>query len=306
MISYSIVISVYNQRQSLEMILSSLAAQVKSPKIFEVVITDDGSTDGTAEFVKKARFPIFMKYIRAQGGVGRAENRNRGFAKTVGGQVIFLDGDMVPDPGLIESYLAIWGKYPRDAVVGSVRSPEEWERDRLQRYLYSRGRLSQKKESIIPGRYFTSNNFSVNKETFDKLSGFDTSFEGWGGEDTDFGLRLESAGVSIRYNPEAICRHYHRRTLDEIINEFENYGRTGYRCLVEKHPQSVIFPSGWMLGLSDSRPGIIKRIIAGCLSPLRSDQGISVARSLAGGGIPGNFIFDWLFYGCLARGYRKG
>ncbi|MEE9553644.1 MAG: glycosyltransferase, partial [candidate division Zixibacteria bacterium] len=65
MVSLSIVISVYNQKETLRKAMARLAEQIKNPKDFEVVIADDGSTDGTAEFVKKTRFPIFMKYLQA-------------------------------------------------------------------------------------------------------------------------------------------------------------------------------------------------------------------------------------------------
>jgi GT2 family glycosyltransferase len=276
------------------------------PQTFEVVITDDGSTDGTQDMIKRARFPIFLKYLRADGNLGRAENRNRGFAKTVGGYIIFLDGDMIPGPSLVESHISMWERFPDDVVVGSIRNPPEWKLDRLHSYLYSRGRLTSKKESIIPGRYFTSNNFSISKKVFERLSGFDVSFKGWGGEDTDFGLRLEKEGLKIRYQPEAACNHYHRRSIDELLKEFEEYGRTGYRKLIEKHPDSVIFPRGWMLGLPDSKPGAIKSLVAGCMRPLRSDLVLSALRSLSGVTGITDLYFDWLFYGALVRGFEKG
>jgi glycosyltransferase involved in cell wall biosynthesis len=60
MIKYSILIITYNQKDILARALRSLAAQIKNPKIFEIVIADDCSTDGTGEYVKKQRLPIFQ------------------------------------------------------------------------------------------------------------------------------------------------------------------------------------------------------------------------------------------------------
>lgn len=305
MVSLSIVISVYNQKDTLGKVLAALARQIKNPKDFEVVITDDGSTDGTAEFVRRTRFPIFMKYLQAEKNAGRAENRNRGFAKTVGGHVLFLDGDMVPGPDLMKTHMAMWKKYSDDVILGAIKNPPGYKRDSLHRYLYSRGRLTGAKETAIPGRYLTSNNFSVNREAFEKLGGFDESFTGWGGEDTDLGLRLESEGIVMRYAPEAVCYHYHIRTLDDVINEFERYGRTGYRQLIEKHPGSVLFPGGWKVGLPDSKPGLFKKVIGKCLAPLRSDAALKLGKKLYAMGSKSDIYHDWLFYGSLARGYNR-
>ena len=306
MVSLSIVISTFNQKDTLGRILDGLAAQIKNPKDFEVVITDDGSVDGTDRFVKKIRFPIFMKYLPADGNIGRAGNRNRGFARTVGRHVLFLDGDMIPGPGLMKTHMAMWGSCPDDVILGAIQDPPEFKPDRLRRYLHSRGRLSAAGETLIPGRYLTSNNFSISRETFEKLGGFDESFKGWGGEDTDFGLRLEKRGAVIRYNPAAICYHYHLRTLDDIITEYEKYGRTGYRQLITKHPDAVIFPMGWLLGLPDSKPGTLKKGIGTCLSPIRSVSAINMGKSLSRLGSFSDMYFDWLFYSSLAQGYKEG
>ena len=101
MIKYSILIITYNQKEILIKSLRSLASQIKNPKIFEIVIADDCSTDGTEDFVKRQRLPIFLKYIRSDKNVGRSIIRNMGFEKTSGEQVLFLDGDMEPAPGMI-------------------------------------------------------------------------------------------------------------------------------------------------------------------------------------------------------------
>ncbi|MEE9555264.1 MAG: hypothetical protein V3W18_13330, partial [candidate division Zixibacteria bacterium] len=119
------------------------------------------------------------------------------------------------------------------------------------------------------------------------------------------GLRLEKLGLTIRYAPGATCYHYHFKTLNDRISEFEKYGRTGYRRLIGKHPDSVIFPGGWKLGLPDSKPGIFKRIIGKCLAPLRSDAALGIGKSLYRFGSFSDFYHDWLFYGSLARGFTK-
>jgi glycosyltransferase involved in cell wall biosynthesis len=308
MISYSIVICIFNQKQTLGMILDSLREQIKQPKIFEIVIADDGSTDGTGEFVKKLRYPIFLKYARAESNQGRAVNRNRGFEKASGKKVICIDGDMAPGPGFMEAYFCAWDEFPSAVILGARRPPPNWEKDRLTKYLYSRGRLPMTHGAQLEERLFTSDNFAIDKQLFTELSGFDTAFGGWGGEDTDFGLRLKKKSIPLYYIPEAWCYHYHRKSLDDMAREFESFGRSGFPLLVEKYPDEVIYQDGWMIGLPDLRAGMQKKTVATLLMPFRISPMLRLlARfgKIQQGRFFSNFMYDWLFYGYLAKGYRS-
>jgi GT2 family glycosyltransferase len=308
MISYSILIVAHNQKDTLRRILDSLARNIKDTKLFEVVIADDCSEDGTEEFVKRTRFPIFMKYIRSPKNVGRSIIRNNGFEKTVGKRVIFLDGDMVPGPEFISSMMASWDEFPNAVIIGSWKYPSQWKISGLDRYLASRGRLALKTREMIPGKYFNSGCFSIDRGLFMRMSGFDLDFEGWKGEDTDLGLRLDKEKIPIVYDPGAVCFHHHRKTLDEMLAEFEKFGRSSYRVLLSKHPDRTIFDKGWMLGLPDPKAGRIKKAVSWLLWPLRSRPAISILRAVeksALGVLSSNFLYDWLFYGSLAKGYRE-
>lgn len=308
MIKYSIMIITYNQKKILSKTLRSIAKQINNPKLFEIVIADDCSTDGTEEFVKKQRLPIFMKYIRSEKNVGRSIIRNMGFKKTVGEQVLFLDGDMEPSPDMIAAYLKSWEIHPNAVIVGAWKTPKELESNRVLQYILARGRFRQNEDGPIRGKYFNSGNFSVRKEVFEKLSGFDLDFEGWKGEDTDFGLRLEKEHVPIRYNPDAVSFHYHSKTLAEMESEYERFGRTSYKILLKKHGASAIFKNGWIVGLPDPDIGLLKRSIRWFLSPFMSETAISTLKkiaSLKGGEYSFGFFYSWLLFGCMLRGYKK-
>ncbi len=308
MISYSIVISTYNQVKTLRPALESLRRQIKTPKIYEIIIADDCSDDGTEEFVKKLRYPIFLKYTRSDGIQGRAKNRNRGFQKAVGEWIIFLDGDMVPGPELVDAYLKSWETYPDAVVIGSWALPEGWKESRWQRYLSSRGRLVMVHGDKVPGKYFTSGNFAIKKAILDRLCGFDTSFKGWGGEDTDFGLRLDHESIPIYYIPQARSYHHHKKTLPETLVEYEKFGQSGFPALAEKYPNEIIFENGWLLGLPGPEYTFLRRLISIPLYPLRSAPVMAILKELArieDGKLFSDFLFDWLFYGHLAKGYRR-
>ena len=308
MIKYSILIITYNQKDILSRTLRSLAAQIKNPKVFEIVIADDCSTDGTGDFVKRQRLPIFLKYIRSEKNVGRSIIRNMGFEKTSGGQVLFLDGDMEPAAGMMDAYMSSWERYPDSVIVGSWKRPPDFNYDRVMNFIMSRGRFRITKGRKIPGNWFNSGNFSIRKNIFARLSGFDLDFEGWKGEDTDLGIRLEKESIPIRDNPEAVSYHYHSKTLEEMISEYERFGRTSYRVLLKKHGASKIFKNGWLLGLPDPDAGIFKKTIAWTISPFRSKFAIAILKSLAktqGGKFHFDFCYGWLLYSCMVQSFIK-
>ena len=201
-----------------------------------------------------------------------------------------------------------WDEFPNAVIVGKWKYPPQWKIGGLHRYLASRGRLSLRTREMIPGKYFNSGCFSIDREAFKTMSGFDLAFEGWKGEDTDLGLRLEKEKIPIVYDPGAVCFHYHKKTLDEMLTEFERFGRSSYRVLLSKHPDRTIFDKGWMLGLPDPQVGGVKKAVSRLLSPLRSRPAMSILKAIGKGarGIPfSNFLYDWLFYSCLAKGYRE-
>jgi glycosyltransferase involved in cell wall biosynthesis len=308
MINYSIVISTYNQVETLRLALESLRRQIKNPKTFEIIVADDYSNDNTEELIKKLHYPIFLKYTRAVSNQGRAKNRNRGYQKAVGQWIIFLDGDMLPEPDFIESYLRAWDEYPDAVAIGSWKLPREWWETRWQRYLATRGRMTKNHGDIIPGKYFTGGNFAVKKTIIDHLCGFETSFEGWGGEDTDFGFKLDNENIPIRYIPKACCYHYHKKTLSETVAEYEKFGQGGFPLLTKRYPNKIIFERGWLLGLPFPGNSLGRKIIAILLFPLRSRLTLAFLKFVArikDGALCSDFMFDLLFYGNLAKGYRR-
>jgi len=106
----SVVIPSYNRRNLLGGTLDSLRAQTYSSSGFEVVVVDNGSTDGTGEMVEAfgeaAGFDL--RYVRTEEkGISLA--RNLGVKKADSPIIAFIDSDARADPGWLSEYMGVYG-----------------------------------------------------------------------------------------------------------------------------------------------------------------------------------------------------
>jgi glycosyltransferase involved in cell wall biosynthesis len=100
----SIVIPTHNQRERLRLVLCGLEQQSLDPRHFEILVIDDGSDDGTSEMLVEVDLPHFG-FRRLEVNQGRSRARNVGIDAARGDLVVFLDGDALPAPDLLERYM---------------------------------------------------------------------------------------------------------------------------------------------------------------------------------------------------------
>ena len=105
----SVVIAAHNQRERLRLVLSGLAVQTFSGQL-EVVVVDDGSTDGTGDLLD-AYDHIPIKVIPLNTNVGRCRARNIGIAEARGDLIAFLDGDALPGPDWLAQHWQLFQCY---------------------------------------------------------------------------------------------------------------------------------------------------------------------------------------------------
>jgi dolichol-phosphate mannosyltransferase len=118
----SLVVPVYNEQECLPELLRRASAALAGAGSFEIIIVDDGSTDGTADLLRQAlsRSP-WLRVLRLTRNSGQSAAYDAGF-KTARGQVIVtLDGDLQNDPEEIPRLLTMLDAY--DMISG-------WRRDR--------------------------------------------------------------------------------------------------------------------------------------------------------------------------------
>lgn len=97
----SVILSSFNAKERLRLALASYEFQSYPKDLFEVIVIDDGSSDGTFEMMKKLKYSYSLIYRYYTQNAGRAAARNRGLKLATGEIVIFSDSDMIVEKDFI-------------------------------------------------------------------------------------------------------------------------------------------------------------------------------------------------------------
>ncbi|MBS3054182.1 MAG: glycosyltransferase family 2 protein [Candidatus Aenigmarchaeota archaeon] len=200
----SVVVPAYNCRGTIDRCIQAL--KNLDFKNYEIIIVDDGSTDGTQDMLKKAASGK-MRCMR-QENAGPAAARNTG-AKAARGEILaFTDSDCVPYPGWLDH---VARQFADKGVVGVEGAIETDRMAVLTQSVKSEG-----------GRFLTANMF-YRKKDFLAEGGFDERFRRAFREDTDMAIRMMSLG-RIVYEPTSKVYHIPRDvTLFSLIKRQELY-----------------------------------------------------------------------------------
>jgi glycosyltransferase involved in cell wall biosynthesis len=237
----SVVIPTYNRRGSLAATLRALTSQVLMREAFEVVVSIDGSQDGTRELLVNFRAPYKLVPIWFPNS-GRATACNRGARFATGEIILFFDDDMEPDPHCLSAHLAAHQGGARKAVLGPIPFSQEASPTPLLEFLRAKTdtvlkRLAQP-DYKMRVRDFYSSNLSLPRDLFFELDGFDESFRLYGNEDVEFACRLARAGIPIIFNPRATARQQYLKDFRGLSRDNMDKGRTAV-LLAMKHPEVI-------------------------------------------------------------------
>jgi glycosyltransferase involved in cell wall biosynthesis len=116
MVSISVIIPLYNKAEHIERSVRSVLSQTLQPD--EIVVVDDGSTDGGAEIVKRFKEPHLRLICQKNSGVSAA--RNRGITESTGELIAFLDADDVWLPGFLEEIIMLRNLCPQAGIFATA------------------------------------------------------------------------------------------------------------------------------------------------------------------------------------------
>lgn len=239
----SIVIPTYRRRASVRRLLEALARQTVSPGLYEVIVSIDGSEDGTREMVDQFEAPYRLRSIWHTNR-GRASTCNAGIHEATGDLVILLDDDMEPIPGWLEAHWRAHHAGGRLGVVGAAPIPLDSSSPPLVEYIGSRfnrylDRLAQPDYRFTFDDFY-SGNFSIRRTVLHEAGAYDERFALYGHEDTELCLRLQAAGVRIVFSTEALAYQHHIKDFAAVARDTIDLGKTAL-LLVGKRPET--FPA---------------------------------------------------------------
>jgi len=255
----SVIVPVHNATRPLELLLAALRAQTVDHCAFEVIVVDDGSTDGTASFVEADGL---ARLVRMGSCSGSYAARNAAISHARADVLAFTDADCVPAPTWIHEGLATFRRSTVDLLAGQIAVPLGDEPTVASLLGLARHHLDQEYH-VTEQSYGATANLWVRRDVFRTAGTFDGSIRSGG--DAEFCRRAVAAGASIAYADEVTVSHPPRDTARELARkQFRiGLGAAQYRSRT--------------IGTSDEIPRIWAH--PGAYLPRRTLRGLDVARA---------------------------
>jgi glycosyltransferase involved in cell wall biosynthesis len=264
-VEVSVVVPTHNRRVVLEEVIAALEAQESAPS-FELIVIDDGSSDGTAEWLARRDFKLPTVVHRQPNG-GPAAARNQGVALAGGEIVAFLGDDTVPDPAWLARHwhaqqsVQARASCARGEWVGVIGYTAWHPRMRLNPFLryineygLQFGYALIEDADDVPFNFLYTSNLSLPRAAL-LAEPFDLGFPYAAWEDIELSYRLKKRGFRLLYEEGARVSHDHPTDIARFCRRQE---RAGYCAVVfyRRHPELGSFlglgpqgppplPSGW-------------------------------------------------------------
>lgn len=203
----SVILVNYNDRKHIADCLSSVCQQLRDISL-EILVVDNGSTDGSPELVQH-NFPL-VRLIQSTENLGYSKANNRGFSESAGAFLLFLNTDTVLPAGALKGILDWMKKHPDVGAAGPLlyRAEDEFQvsfggkRHFLSEFtgkLFVNVRKRKKISALLEERdasWLSGACLFVRREAFEQSEGFDEAFFLYF-EDIDLCYRMEEGGWRI-------------------------------------------------------------------------------------------------------------
>ncbi|MBS1805693.1 MAG: glycosyltransferase [Acidobacteria bacterium] len=227
----SVIIATFNRRDLLAQTLPRLLKQNYPSDQYEILMVVDGSTDGSAQFLKSIAHPGNLRVIE-QPNRGQAAAINEGLRQSTGEIVLFLDDDILCEPNLVAEHANAERTERACLAFGPVLvSPggrdllaTRWAQTFCDDFF-----ATKVHEAPETGWYgcMASANSSMPRCVALSIGGLNDTFTR--GNDVEFGFRLLRDGYSFHYLPNALTHQVFTKTRTDIIDDAEGEGRAEIR-----------------------------------------------------------------------------
>jgi len=238
----SIVIPVYNKVEYTKQCLKALY-KVTPQSLFELIIVNNASTDGTQQFLKSLGDRI--RVIHNQENLGFVQACNQGAKISRGKYLVFLNNDTIPQQGWLQHLTDL---PEREETIGAVGAKLVYPNGKLQEaggivfqdgtgWNYGRGDDPGKLEYNVVREvdYCSGACLLVKKGVFDQLGGFDERYAPAYYEDADLCFSIRRAGYRVLYQPKAEIIHLEGATAGtDLTSGFKRFQEINRKKFVEK------------------------------------------------------------------------
>jgi glycosyltransferase involved in cell wall biosynthesis len=254
MLKCSVIIPTYNRKRLLRYTLESLTRQRLARDEYEVIVVDDGSSDGTPEVCAEFQSRLDLRYhFQEDLGFRAGTARNVGILDARSEVCVFIDTGMLVHSDCLKEHVEAHAAAQRPlATVGYVycfliseddgpfaemtRVIDFDDADKSVARLRERGLWPDLRDPIheehgedfgdhlAPWVTWWTCNVSADTTLLRRVGMFDERFNAWGGEDLDLAYRLYRAGAVFRRLRDAACVHLPHRKAEISKSEYDNLG----------------------------------------------------------------------------------
>ncbi|MDQ3692416.1 MAG: glycosyltransferase [Chloroflexota bacterium] len=214
--SVSVIVCSYNGSRTLHDTLEGLA-RVRYPDV-EVIVVDDGSTDGTAAVASE----YDVQLIRTE-NQGLSAARNIGMRAARGEILAYIDDDAQPDPDWL-LYLADTYRRTDHVAVGGPNIAPAGDGPIADAVANAPGGPVHVLVSDIEADHIPGCNFSIRRAALEAIGGWDERFRA-AGDDVDLCWRLQERSWTIGFNHAAMVWHHRRNSVRAYWKQQQGYGR---------------------------------------------------------------------------------
>lgn len=236
----SVILPTHNRSSSLKKTLLSLINQTYPKSRYEIIVVDDGGSDGTKNMIEELNKQTNSKiHYLWQKNQGPAAARNFGIKHSKSGIIAFTDDDCIVNPDWLEKIASAFSKDKDATIVGGETIPPKGEIVAAVGQGLTKNAffdyVNGKKEAI----FFPTCNAAFRKAVFGKAGYFDEDFPLAAGEDLEFSWRCFKKGLKMLYAPEIVVTHYCTPNLRAYARQSFNYGRGNYITKLKQpdHPE---------------------------------------------------------------------
>ncbi len=232
----SIIIPSHNRLDTLPRVLLALENQDYPKSLFEVIVVDDKSKDGTQEFLKAFAEQTILNLKWVEGAAGNAgAARNKGLELASGNLVLFLDSDTIPQADVVRQHLVWHDHYGVEAcILGRVAMSDKLLQKDQGRVNDTLTRHDIHEIAELDWHEYRTANTSLSRQRCLEAGGFDAALPA--AEDTEFASRLLSLGMRFIYVRDICVVHHHPMSYEGFFYKGELYGQAAARWY-KKNPE---------------------------------------------------------------------